>query len=258
MEVRRLSFYETLARHYDEIFPLKEPQETFLRNFLQQHGVQSVLDVGCATGNHTLAMASWGLQCVGLDLSPAMIEIARRKLAPDMLGQTSNSVVRSERTSQGGQANFLVGNMLQLDQLPDTYDALVCLGNTLVHMTEESSLREVLLQFRHKAKNLLVQIVNYDRVLDQEEWRLPEIRTRNLEFYRRYSWRPDGLLEFTAEIKLAHNGHVVADSTLLRPLRRDDLSNLLTYAGWTVGPSFGSWGGVPWSPKSPATIMSAV
>ena len=259
-EARRLSFYETLAQYYDEIFPFKDPQSSFLRDVLRQHSVHSVLDVGCATGNQTLAMASWGLDCLGLDLSQAMIDIARKKASE--LGQVPQTQTRaaeaqSHSSRQPGQARFMVGDMVRLDHVTGTYDALVCLGNTLVHLTSESLLRELLLQFRRKALYLLIQIVNYDRILDQQAWQLPEIRTPHLSFSRRYSLRSDGLLEFATEIKLAGDGRVLSDSTLLRPLRHDELRRLLTAAGWTDEASFGSYAGETWSPASPATIISA-
>ncbi len=38
-----------------------------------------VLDIGCGTGGHSLEWASRGIDCVGVDMSPAMIAIAKEK-----------------------------------------------------------------------------------------------------------------------------------------------------------------------------------
>jgi SAM-dependent methyltransferase len=42
---------------------------------------KSVLDIGCGTGGHALLLAERGYEVVGVDLSPAMLERARKKAA---------------------------------------------------------------------------------------------------------------------------------------------------------------------------------
>lgn len=42
---------------------------------------QRVLDIGCGTGRHTLRLAQAGNRVTGMDLSPGMLAVARRKLA---------------------------------------------------------------------------------------------------------------------------------------------------------------------------------
>lgn len=40
-------------------------------------GVKSIINYGCGTGRHDLALHRLGYQCMGVDMSPLMIEIAR-------------------------------------------------------------------------------------------------------------------------------------------------------------------------------------
>ncbi|NUN99959.1 MAG: methyltransferase domain-containing protein [Saprospiraceae bacterium] len=40
---------------------------------------EQALDVGCGTGNYTLALAQRGIQAMGVDLSPAMLAVAISK-----------------------------------------------------------------------------------------------------------------------------------------------------------------------------------
>ena len=42
-----------------------------------------VLDLGCGTGNLTMRMARLNLQVTGVDLSPEMLAVARRKIPPE-------------------------------------------------------------------------------------------------------------------------------------------------------------------------------
>jgi ubiquinone/menaquinone biosynthesis C-methylase UbiE len=61
-----------------------------------------VLDVGCATGFFALLTASAGHRAHGVDLSPAMVEEARRKAA-----------------ATGSTATFALGDATALDDVPD-------------------------------------------------------------------------------------------------------------------------------------------
>jgi ubiquinone/menaquinone biosynthesis C-methylase UbiE len=47
-----------------------------------------VLDVGCGTGSATVAAATKAKEVVGIDLSPDMIELARKKVEKKCLGNT--------------------------------------------------------------------------------------------------------------------------------------------------------------------------
>jgi len=54
----------------------------FLLEFLEQQNFQpkSVLDLACGTGNSTAPFLKRGFECWGVDASPEMLEVARRKL----------------------------------------------------------------------------------------------------------------------------------------------------------------------------------
>jgi SAM-dependent methyltransferase len=51
--------------------------------FVDSYGPGSVLDAGCGTGRVALELRRRGHEVVGVDLDPAMLEVARRK-APDL------------------------------------------------------------------------------------------------------------------------------------------------------------------------------
>jgi SAM-dependent methyltransferase len=62
--------------------------------------VEPVLDNGCGSGEHALLAATMGLEVTGVDISPLAIERARGKAR-----------------QRGLSANFLVGDVLALDQV---------------------------------------------------------------------------------------------------------------------------------------------
>lgn len=63
-------------RHYENT-PLLGFDTHFIKEVIPPAG--RLLDVGCGTGRHILELAPWGLDCVGVDLSEHMLEIAREK-----------------------------------------------------------------------------------------------------------------------------------------------------------------------------------
>lgn len=71
----------------------------------------SVLDAGCGTGEMALFLASRGHEVLGIDVAPRAIKRARAKAA-----------------TRGLDAEFLVGDVLELESLGRTFDHAVDIG----------------------------------------------------------------------------------------------------------------------------------
>lgn len=82
-----------------------------------------VVDLACGTGNVTFELASRGYETTGVDSSAAMLRQAERK--------------RKERGVSG--ARFLRQDLRNLD-LPEGFDAAVCLYDSLNYILEEGGL----------------------------------------------------------------------------------------------------------------------
>ncbi|AFM41926.1 methyltransferase family protein [Desulfosporosinus acidiphilus SJ4] len=235
-----MGFYQRLAEYYDEIFPFKGAQKTFLQTYFDQESMTSILDVGCGTGTLALEFAQKERAVHGIDLSPEMIEIARRKAR-----ELENS------------ATFSIGDMRDLRSIGQNFDGIVCLGNTLAHVSEENELKQVLAQFRRKAAYALVQTVNYDRILAKHVTELPLIQTPNLTFQRSYSFRSDGRIDFTMKLTFPDAREQVSGVNCLYPVSCSSLIKAFEEEDWEIAGVWGNYERQPWTNDSPATILAA-
>jgi SAM-dependent methyltransferase len=112
--------YDVTAAPYAERFHdhlrNKPLDRAMLSGFAGLVGRGVVVDVGCGTGATTAILHGFGLDVVGIDLSPKMIDEARR-LNPGL--------------------EFRVGSMTLLD-LDDTSVDAVCAWYSIIHVPDES------------------------------------------------------------------------------------------------------------------------
>jgi glycine/sarcosine N-methyltransferase len=127
-----------------------EREWPFLSSLLERAPERSVIDLGCGTGEHALHLASRGYRAVGLDRSQAQIEEARRAVG------------------EGDNPRFLVGDLTRVASLaPGPFGAALCLGNTLVHLTNEADLERALEGTRRvllPGGPWILQILNYRKI----------------------------------------------------------------------------------------------
>ncbi|MDI1464721.1 class I SAM-dependent methyltransferase [Catellatospora sp. KI3] len=114
--------YDTVAQSYADFVHTALAAAPYLRSALalfaelvRDAGGGIVADVGCGPGNVTAHLYDLGLDMIGIDLSPAMIEIARR----DNPGP-----------------RFEVGSMTDLD-LPDESVAGLLASWSLIHVPDD-------------------------------------------------------------------------------------------------------------------------
>ncbi|WP_304454721.1 class I SAM-dependent methyltransferase [Nocardiopsis sp. YSL2] len=98
--------YDHIGEHYDEAFPHKEVQVKSTLGLIERLAPGArVLDVGCGTGVPTARrLTDAGLSVTGIDISPVMLDIARRNVP---------------------EAEFVDKDIVDLDPSEGTYDAVV-------------------------------------------------------------------------------------------------------------------------------------
>jgi SAM-dependent methyltransferase len=229
-----------------------EREWPFLQRALGQSG--RVLDLGSGTGEHSRFLASKGFEVVGIDSSPAMLSKATDSPLPPNLMFVEGDLTEVERLTSG------------------TFDGAICLGNTLPHLRDRAALTRFATGLRRRLRPgaaFLLQVLNYDKVLDAGQRSLPlnfrkDEGEGEIVFLRLMTPRPDGSIVFTpTTLRYRPEGdppvEVVATRNVeLKGWRRLELEDVLEAAGFTHREVFGTVGDVPFdATQSPDTVILA-
>ncbi|WP_438444920.1 class I SAM-dependent methyltransferase [Gorillibacterium sp. sgz5001074] len=240
-----MGFYETLSRYYDELFPASAPQVRFVAGRVPAGG--AILDVAAGTGNLALELAKLGYRVTAIDVDPAMTERMEVKAA------------------EAGGEGFrpLQMDMRGLNTLPaQAYDAVLCVGNSLVHLDNLIEIADAVIRMYDRLKpggTLVLQVVNYDRILRDHVKELPLIERQAGEdrvvFRRTYEMGEDGILflgHLTVEGREARETY--ESEVRLLPLQSEELLQIMDQFGLPVPELYGSFQGEPYAPDSPAIV----
>jgi len=233
--------YDDLSEDYDHFvnWPARLAFELpFFRRLFEQHHIHSVLDVACGTGQHAIALAREGYEVAAADLSQAMVERAQANAA-----QAGVNI-----------HVYALGFGALAGSLPGRYDALLCLGNSLPHVTTEEALSQALGDLARVLKPgglLVIQNRNLDRVLArQERFMSPEVHRAGEDewvFYRFYDFLGDLLRFNMVRLHRRGEGEWIARTgyTQLRAWRYELLQREITTAGMEAIHAYGSYRGEP-------------
>lgn len=221
-------FYTSISKHYSEIFPYKPVQLQFVKNCVGNLTGKQVLDIGCATGELAFNLAANGANVTGIDLNEDLLKQA--------IGYSEPGLADSNPLHP--KPEFLLGNMLELDKdfQEESFDAVLCFGNTLVHLQSIELIRQMLDGVFATLKpggKFLIQILNYDYIINGQFTKLPLIETDNIKFIRKYKFEKDNpVILFQTKLHLKEEGKIVSNETPLLALRSDGLVELLKTTGF--------------------------
>lgn len=101
----------------------------------------------------------------------------------------------------------------------------------------------------------MLQLVNYDRILDQGITALPLLETPDLRFKRSYDPLPDGRLRFTTRLESTEDGVVTESEQALLPLRSAVVAGLMLEAGFASVNLLGGFDGDAFTTGSLALVL---
>lgn len=109
----------------------------FLGKYLPSKGL--VLDAGGGPGRYTIELARMGYDMVLLDLSPGLLDVARREIGSAGVGARVRKV--------------MLGSLDNLSAFPDNgFDAVLCLGGPLSHLVRHSQRQTAISELTRVAK----------------------------------------------------------------------------------------------------------
>ncbi len=129
-----------LARIYDQVYQQKDygGEVDFIEDIFRRFAakpVKAILDGGCGTGGHALPLARRGYQVTGIDVSRAMVKLAREKAAKADLSVT-----------------FQTRDLRHFD-LKRKFDACLLMFAVLGYITETSDVLKTMENVSHHLKN---------------------------------------------------------------------------------------------------------
>jgi glycine/sarcosine N-methyltransferase len=256
IENQSMTFYSSITDYYDLIFPFKPAQLNFVIQSIDAAGVRdgtervkTILDIGCATGSLAGHLAEEGFHVTATDFDKGMIAAAKTKAAGE--SPVSGNIVFKQLDMR--KIGEVYGN--------NQFDALTCFGNTLVHLTDPDSIADFLLQAGVVLKPegiLLLQVINYDRILNDDIKNLSTIENNDIRFERQYEFETEtGLINFKTSLTDKNTGLQLHNSVFLYPLRKNELTGMLDAAGFARPEFFGTFIGGLHTPKSVPLILRA-
>lgn len=235
-----MSFYELFREHYDQLFPASGESLRWVNE--QLGNGQSLLDIGCGTGNKTVFLAENRAQVLGLDSDQTMIDYAMQHHA-------------------AANITYLVMKIQDIGKNipPENFDAVTCLGNTIPHLTEQGELFNAMKTIRQTMRRdgvFVGQLLNYDRIISMNITSLPLLETASVIFRRSYEWK-DGAMSFKGELEEKAGGGIQYDSIPMQPILKGRLECVLYEAGFELVEFFGGFDGQPYSDQSYNLIFRA-
>lgn len=213
---------------------------------------KGILDLGCGSGEHTRFLASLGFEGLGVDASPAQLAVARA-------ADPSGHYLQADLGALAGVVAARQGGA-------------ICLGNTLPHLREEAEVRAFFLGLAQgllPGAPFLLQLLNYDRILERSERSFPvtlrpgEREGEETVFLRLMTHHGDGRLSFTPATLCHRPGAVPplelisAHEVSLRGWCRAQVEALLRASGFQVEEILGTMTGEAWSATSSDLVVVA-
>lgn len=120
----------------------------FYQALFQRYSTRRVIDLGCGTGQHAQMLANWGLNVMGVDSSPAMIEYCRQQYG------------------ESPQMRWMVGDLEQPTEISERFDAAICVGNSLALVPDRTAMQRALVAMHgilRRGGIAIVQVLNLAR-----------------------------------------------------------------------------------------------
>lgn len=212
-------FYNEFADDYDLMTQFGtrfEKEHSAFQKIVDQFNIKKALDAGCGTGFHSILLSKLGCDVTAADISQNMVDLLNLK-----------------KVSFGVEIKTVVSSFQELATKVDSgFDGIFCMGNSLPHLLTNEEIKTALdnfYQLLKKSGKLILQILNYDKILSEKK-KVQSVREIQGKTFIRYYTYTQSLLEFNIMTLERTGSNIEADvrSILLFPIQKELLESILT------------------------------
>ena len=200
-----------------------ESEGQFFIDVLRARGKETVLDVACGTGFHSVRLTEAGFNVTSSDGSATMLA----------------------KAFENARSRGLILKTVQADwrwlnrHIQGKYDAIICLGNSFTHLHEEQDRRRALAEFYAALKHdgmLILDQRNYDAMLDEG------FSSKHKYYYCGDEVNAEPEYIDDSLVRMKYSFADGSDYTLnLSPIRKNYVRRLLSEAGFARVRTYGDF-----------------
>jgi glycine/sarcosine N-methyltransferase len=213
-------FYNSISAEYDSMVnsdSIIKSRKEILKKFIDEN-CKYAADIGCGTGNDSIALSLNGINVTGFEPSTEMLNTAVRKAS----AYGRNIVF--ENTPAGKINKKYYGK----------FDIAISLGNTIANIKPselKNAFKKAYMILKDKGK-LLIQVLNYDNIRKENKRIVNVTGSDDKLFLRFYDFYP-GLLNFNI-LTINKNNHKEYNliTTRLYEYKKNELAGLLNEQGF--------------------------
>lgn len=226
-----MDLYQILAEQYSQIFPSSQQKLEFVEALLLQRKILNILDIGCASGEFAIQLASDRRNITGIDLDLHMIEEAKSQITADT----------------PGSVEFLTTEMVKFLQEIEagSFDAIVCMGNTIAYLDGEAGLARFLDSSYHALVDngrLILQILNYSNPDIGSGFKFLQLESPKFLFNRSYGeLNSQSGLQFQTTVYDKATGEVHSDIHTHYPFTVTQIEELAVRSGFSRVQIYGGY-----------------
>ncbi|MHA1137880.1 MAG: class I SAM-dependent methyltransferase [Candidatus Thorarchaeota archaeon] len=149
-----MSSFDDISIAYDNTIDWEsrlKREMPFILSLIENVECARVLDIACGSGRHSIALATYGAEVIGVDHSKNMIQAAENHAA-----------------AAGVIPKFTVGDMESIKTTVEgSFDLIICLGNSLALANDVDSLKQVVKDISHLLKDggsFVAQVLNFEEI----------------------------------------------------------------------------------------------
>ena len=215
-----LRFYNSIAGEYDRMISFGkrlDPETPLFRYLIEKYSIRDALDAGAGSGFHSILLARLGVNVTAVDISGEML-----------------AKLKQNAKDQHVEIKTVRSDFLNLSLPSTSFDAIFCLGNSLVHIISAREMKKVISNFAKLLKPggvAIIQLLNYDRIMKQKESIQSIKRADGMLFIRYYEFI-EKLIRFNLLTVDTGNLKHQLNTVLIHPVMISDLESILKKSGF--------------------------